>query len=224
MAEITFSLADLFEQSFGYKTQAFAPKFNAVVGDGSLSPGRKENGAQGSPYYSTDALGREYYMPVTITYQDASQSNGLITGDSGTADQAGASTGALRKWDLPYPVISITSRKTIVETPLTGRRGTVKELINIQDYEITVKGFIIGNTNEFPEADVTTLRTIYEQNVALSIQCPLTDIFLLRPDRSGSDLVVIRELTFPAMNGIKNIRPYQLRMMSDEPFNLVTIS
>ena len=222
MAEITFSLADLFEQTFGYKTQAFDPKFNTVVGENSLSPGRKENGAQGSPYYSSDALGREYHMPVTITYQDASQSNGLITGAGGSSDQG--STGGLSKWDLPYPIISITSRKTIVETPLTGRRGTVKELINIQDYEITVKGFIIGNTNEFPETEVTTLRTIYEQNVALSIQCPLTDIFLLRPDRSGSDQVVIRELSFPAISGIKNVRPYQLRMVSDEPFNLVTIS
>ncbi len=222
MAEITFSLADLFEQTFGYKTQAFDPKFNTVVGQSALSPGRKENGAQGSPYYAADAPGREYYMPVTVTYTDASQGNGLITGDGGTTNQG--STGALSKWDLPYPVISISSRKTIVETPLTGRSGTVKELINIQDYEITIKGFIIANTNEFPEADVTTLRTIYEQNVALSIQCPLTDIFLLRPDRGGSDQVVIRELTFPAINGVKNVRAYQLRMVSDEPFNLVTIS
>ena len=122
-----------------------------------------------------------------------------------------------------YPVISISSRKTIIETPLTERRGTVKELINMQDYEIVIKGFIIGNSNEFPEAEVGRLRTIYEQNSALSVQCPLTDIFLLRPDRSGSDQVVIRELIFPAVKGVKNIRPYQLRMVSDEPFNLVTI-
>jgi hypothetical protein len=87
-----------------------------------------------------------------------------------------------------------------------------------------IKGFIIGNANEFPETDVTRLRNIYEQNVALSIQCPLTDIFLLRPDRSGSDQVVIKELTFPAITGVKNVRPYQVRMISDEPFNLVSIS
>ena len=228
MAEITFSLAALFEQTFGYKTPAFDPKFNNVVGDSALSPGRKENGAQGSPYYSNDALGREYYMPVTITYTDSSQNNGLIGGDGsftpGTTNPGGGGTGIQTKWDLPYPVVSITSKKTIVETPLTGRRGTVKELINIQDYEITVRGFIIGSTNEFPESDVTTLRTIYEQNAALSIQCPLTDIFLLRPDRSGSDQVVIRDLSFPAINGVKNVRAYQLRMVSDEPFSLVTIS
>ena len=94
----------------------------------------------------------------------------------------------------------------------------------IQDYDIVIKGFIITNANEFPENDVTTLRNIYEQNVALSIQCPLTDIFLLRPDRSGSDQVVIRELKFPAINGVKNVRPYELRLVSDEAFNLISIS
>ena len=212
MAEISFSLTDLFERTFGYKTKAFDPNFKTPNG---LSFRRKENGAQGSPYYSIDALGNEYYMPVSVTYTDSLKGNGLEAGDS---------SGSVSKWELPYPVITVASRKTIVETPLTERRGTIKELINIQDYEIVIKGFIIGNANEFPETDVTRLRNIYEQNVALSIQCPLTDIFLLRPDRSGSDQVVIKELTFPAIAGVKNVRPYQVRMVSDEPFNLVSIS
>lgn len=207
MAEISFSLADIFEQTFGYKTQAFEPEFLRVQGD--TTPYRTEQGFLGSPYYSSDALGREYYMPVTIKYLDGSTSN---------------QQGVLKKWDLPYPVISIASRKTIVETPLTERRGTVKELINIQDYEITIRGFIIAKANEFPESEVATLRNIYEQNAALSIQCPLTDIFLLRPDRSGSDQVVIKQLKFPDVTGIKNVRPYELQLVSDEPFNLISIS
>ena len=204
MAEISFNLADIFERAFGYRTAAFDPEFAEARGNNPAL--RVDQGAHGSAYYAKDSLGTEYYMPVTIAYPD------------------NAETGALKKWDLPYPVISITSRKTIVETPLTERRGTVKELINIQNYEIVVKGFIIGNTNEFPEDAVTTLRSIYEQNVPLSIQCPLTDIFLLRPDRSGSDQVVLYEIKFPAISGIKNIRPYELHFVSDEPFNLISIS
>ena len=132
--------------------------------------------------------------------------------------------GVATEWDLPYPVISISSRKTIIETALTERRGTVKELVNIEDYQIVIKGFIIHPTNEFPENRVTTLRNIFEQNTVLSIKCPLTDIFLLRPDRSGSDQVVIKELKFPAITGIKNVRPYELHLVSDEPFNLLSIS
>jgi hypothetical protein len=201
MAEISFNLGDLFEQTFGYKTRAFQPQFATVSGDNALL--RVEQGVYGSPYYADDALGTEFFLPVTITYSGS------------TAQQ---------QWNLPYPVISLNSRKTIVETPLTERRGTVKELINIQDYEITIKGFIISATDDFPENDVMTLRSVYEQNMALSIKCPLTDIFLIRPDRSGSDQVVIRELKFLAITGVKNIRPYELVMVSDEPFNLIDIS
>ena len=215
MAAITFSLGDLFEQTFGYKSQAFNPQFPVVYGDQKTF--RAETGAYGSPYYASDANGREYYMPVSITYPNGSGSAANLLNTDANAP--------MTTWQLPYPVISVASRKTIVETPLTERRGTVKELINIQDYEITIKGFIINSDgNEFPENDVITLRNIYEQNIALSIQCPLTDIFLLRPDRSGSDQVVIRELTFPAITGVKNVRAYQLRMVSDEAFNLISIS
>jgi hypothetical protein len=227
MAEISFDLADLFEKTFGYKTQGFNPKFNAVTGNGGIGPlTRTEFGAYGSEYYADDALGQEYYMPVKITYPDDGETASGSIGDAGggSSPTIAAPVGVLKNWNLPYPVVSINSRKTIIETPLTERRGTVKELINIQDYEIIIKGFIIGTTNEFPENDAKTLRTIYEQNMAVSIQCPLTDIFLVRPDRSGSDLVVIRELKFPPVIGIKNVRAYELRMVSDEPFNLISIS
>ncbi len=215
MAEISLSLGDIFEQVFGYKTKAFNPEFQQVHGDAAQYG--TEQGSLGSPYYSSDALGQEYYMPVTVKYPDNSQ----LSQQNGSA---GNVQGVLKTWELPYPVISIYSRKTMIETPVTERRGTVKELINIQDYDITIKGFIITKANEFPENDVTTLRNIYEQNAALSIQCPLTDIFLLRPDRSGSDQVVITELKFHEVSGIKNVRPYELRLLSDEPFNLTAIA
>src|ERR1035437_8005772 len=206
MAEISFNLADLFEQTFGYKTKAFEPEFVPVL---SIKPPfRIEQGTHGSPYYAMYELGTEYFMPITLTYPDVTP---LPVAPAGIPFSEGDNSFTiLKKWNLPYPVISITSRKTIIETPLTERRGTVKELINIEDYEIIVKGFIIGNTNEFPESDVTTLRAIYEQNTSLSIQCPLTDIFLLRPDRSGSDKIVIQALKFLPVTGVKNIRPYEL--------------
>lgn len=220
MAEISFSLATLFEQTFGYKTKAFEPEFPQV--NSVRAPYRSEQGTHGSPYYAKDGLGNEYYMPVTITYPDVTP---LPAAPAGIAFSSGEeSLTILKKWNLPYPVISIAGKKTIIETHLTERRGTVKELINIQDYEIVVKGFIIGGNDEFPENEIATLRSIYEQNTGISIQCPLTDIFLLRPDRSGSDQVVISELKFPEIRGIKNIRPYELHMVSDAPFNLISIS
>jgi hypothetical protein len=198
MATISFDLASLFEQTFGYRSPAFDPKFDPVLRT------HDRVSAKGSPYYGL-SQNVEYYLPVTLAYSE----NG---------------NGGLVNVDLPHPIVSITCKKTIVETVLTERRGTVKELINSQDYQITVKGFIIGSGNEFPEEVVTSLRTLYEQNSPLSIKCPLTDIFLVRPDRRGSDQVVIQELNLPFVTGVKNVRPYLLSMVSDEAFNLINIS
>lgn len=218
MAEIALNLAGLFEQAFGYKTLAFDPQFQAATG---RLNGRVEQGASGSPYYAKDRLGQEYYMPVTFTYQENSaapspQQQGAALPDTD-------SFSALKKWALPYPVISITSRKIIVETTLTERMGTVKELIASEDYKIVIRGFLIGADNEFPEQDMTMLRTLYEQPTALSMECPLTDMFLLRPNRKGSDHVVITELKLPALAGVKNVRPYELYLSSDEAFSLAAI-
>jgi hypothetical protein len=67
------------------------------------------------------------------------------------------------------------------------------------------------------------LRDAYEQNKPVSIASAVTDIFLLRPDRSGSDKVVIAEMRMPVIPGVKNVRPYELKLISDETFNLISI-
>jgi hypothetical protein len=201
MAEIIFSLPDLFEKAFGYKTQAFEPKFDKV-------PGKKDK--SGNPDYAPGMLGIPYHLPVFVKDPNTSDSNGVNGKEVGG-------------WYLPHPVISIESRKTLVETPMVERNGTVKELIGIRDYEISVKGFVISTDNELARQQIEQLRTIYELNVPLSISCSLTDIFLVRAERGGSDQVVITSLSFPAVTGIKNVRPYEMKMLSNAPFNLIAI-
>lgn len=206
MAEINLNLADLFQQAFGYNTDAFDPQFDKTVNS------KQSAGSAGTPFYAVSDLGVEYFMPVTLVYSAGSTSAGSTTQQT------------QKSVELPYPIISISAKKTIVDTPMTERNGTVKELISARDLEITVKGFAIGKRNEFPEAQIAAIETLYEQQDALSIQCALTDIFLVRSDRSGSDNVVITELSFPEIEGVTNIRPYELKMVSDEPFNLISIS
>jgi hypothetical protein len=211
-------LGDLFEHIWGYQPAAFNPKFDAVHGDDITDLERVEYGTVGgSPYYDDDDVtGLEYFLPVSMTYSTKS-------GGVGWAGAPGAQND-MKTIFLPNPIISISGKKKIVKTPLTDRSGTVKEYISREDYVISIKGIIIGDTNEFPEAGVTVLRELYESNYPVSIANPITDIFLLRPDRSGSDSVVITDLKFPEVKGIKNVRAYELTMESDEPFNLIDIS
>lgn len=136
-----------------------------------------------------NALGAILYMPVSI--------NG---------------------WQIPgEPSISISCKKTIVETALTGntRRGTVKELISTDDYNIEIKGIIINTeTNEYPESDVEKLKDTFELNASLPITCALTNIFDIHN-------IVIQSVNIPMMVGIQNAQAFTIKCVSDEDFQLV---
>ncbi|HXS38338.1 MAG TPA: DUF6046 domain-containing protein [Flavipsychrobacter sp.] len=201
MAEISFSIPDLFQQAFGFSPDE--PQFQ----DLSVPVLQSKNG---SPYYGFDGKGRRYFMPVTL---------GGLT--------------------LQYPVVDITVKKTIVDTPMVNRRGSVKELISIQEYEINIKGLIVGLTPDYPENEVTALRELFEKNESVAIVCPKTDIFLITQDRASQnnqgtnlfgtqaknqvDQVVITELKLvtAGKSFAPNVQPYEMNLSSDTPFSLI---
>jgi hypothetical protein len=115
------------------------------------------------------------------------------------------------------PSVTISSRKNIVETALTGstRRGTVKELISIEDWSVVIRGVAINyNSKEFyPEDIVKSLKDLYEINESLEVQCALTRLL-------GIYRLVIREFTLPEMIGIQHCQAYQFICTSDEDFIL----
>ncbi len=212
MSSINLSIAGLFETVFGYKTSAFEPNFAQVVdindNNGGDGLARKEYGNIGSSrFYAKDAAtGREYYLPVTIEY---------ATGTPEAGDLAVTSIA------LPNPIIRVSCRKTIIKTGLTERRGTVKELVNVDDYVIHIKGFILSKYDEYPETVVARLRELFEVQASVAIRNPITDIFLL--PRGGNDRVVIETLDFPEVVGVRNVRPYEMTLVSDEDFSLLEI-
>lgn len=115
------------------------------------------------------------------------------------------------------PTLIISSRKNIVETALAGstRRGTVKELISIEDWAVTIRGVAINFESKlvYPEDQVKALRDLYERNEALPVECALTSLL-------GIDRLVIREMTLPEMIGIQHAQAYQFTCTSDEDFIL----
>jgi len=179
------------ENSFNLE-DLFDKEFGYVpIPFGFTSVNRNQYTRLGSPYTAKDLFGRQYYLPITL---------------GGIA--------------LPYPVMKITCKKTIVETSLVNRTGTVKELISIQDYQIEINGLMISKNNFFPDQVVMQLRDLYKQNSSLIISSTLTDILLCQPEIGGSDHVVITELDFLEPKGM-NVRPYKMLLNSDAPFELI---
>lgn len=151
---------------------------------------RKDTADLGSRYFAKDAQGRDYKMPVKL-------------GD----------------YDLPYPVVSIRGFNQIVETKLTDVRGTQKEFITASDYLIRIRGFIVHESNQYPEAEVKKLKELINKREALEIRSVITDIFMVTPDRQGYDKAVIYDWDLPDAEGVDNVHDYELILKSDAPFD-----
>jgi hypothetical protein len=142
-------------------------------------------------YYKKDVMGRDVFMPVTLA--------------------------GMR---LNYCWVRVTGKKRIVDTPLTERRGSVKEFVSMDDYKISIKGFFIGHKGEFPEADIAQWKDTMEVNEAIEISSVLTDIFLLTPEHGGQDRVVVEDFELMDNQGIEHVRGYQISLVSDQIFEL----
>lgn len=147
---------------------------------------RKESSDLGQPYYDVDDAGREHFMPVRL--------NG---------------------WLIPFAVVSVTPKKIIVSTPMVERKGSVHEIISIDDYSINIKGILLATTNDYPEKEVTQLHEIFLINRSIELRSAKTDIFL-----KGDDKVVIREIPLPPVAGVQHAQPFEINCMSDTIFTL----
>lgn len=147
---------------------------------------RRESSDLGQPYYDSDAQGLEHFMPVR-----------------------------LQGWLIPFAVVSVTPRKTIVSTPMVERSGSVHEIISTDDLIINIKGILMDPGDDYPEAQVRQLYDIFKINASVRLRSAKTDIFL-----NGGDEVVIRDVPLPATPGIQHIQPFEINCVSDTIFNL----
>jgi Domain of unknown function (DUF6046) len=112
---------------------------------------------------------------------------------------------------LPFATIEITTKKTIVATPMPEQNGTVKEIIGRDDYIINVRGLIVSDDNRFPEFYFLDFEEMFTKNQTYTLRNVLTDYLL-----KGSHQVVIAEMRFPRVLAIENVRPYEFVLWSDD--------
>lgn len=190
----SFNIGDLLMSYIGYKGIVYpgglisdAPK-NYKSGSDYSYEGEEASfntsSALGSTLRKKDASGRWYFMPIYL--------NGV---------------------ELPNTIISIKGSKTIVETAMVGRKGTVKELISVDDYDISVVGVIL--VDDFPDEGIAELRDLFNMTESISLKSALTDIFLEEDDK-----VVIKGVEFPAMKGYETAQIFKMSLISDQSFEL----
>lgn len=170
----------------GKNTITVADKFSGINGNGATGLDIRE-------LDKTSALGYAFTMPVGFKL------NGELI-------------------QLPWePIVGISSSKTIVQTPLAGntRRGSVIEIINSENYDITIAGHCYDHTHtSYPEDQVEKLKKLDNYTGSIEIISALTDLF----DISN---VVITKLNLPAMQGKPYVQNYTMQLISDEDFLLI---
>ena len=97
------------------------------------------------------------------------------------------------------PLISVTLSKQIIETVVPGRKGTVKELIRVNDAEITITGILVPEPDSLtPDEDlfvlIESLKELFDENERVTVYSRLLSTL-------GIEYVVISELDIPAEAG-----------------------
>lgn len=200
---VKFNIPHLLESIVGYKGMPFPAawlgRVNGRVGQTTGGKFKTPEGPESTQAYADngavlrkfDLLGNYYFMPVVFS------ANG-------------------RDYEIDCALVSLQLKKTIVETPLVGQRGSVKELISRQDYHVSITGCLISGEKGFwPEDRVNALRELYEINDAVSLKCALTDCFFDEDDK-----VVITEMSFPNPDQVEDVVPVSLQCVSDRVFEL----
>ena len=110
-------------------------------------------------------------------------------------------------------LMSVTQSKNIVSTPIQGRNGTVKEYISDGDFQIDISGFIMSESNNYPETDVNELIQICRAPVPIRFVSEFLQWFDIND-------MVITSFTMPQTEGLRNGQQFTLTCVSDTPVEL----
>lgn len=115
------------------------------------------------------------------------------------------------------PSVRIKGGSNIIQTALNrGERvQNVLEEVNLNNYEITIKGVIVNEDDfeEYPELPVRRIREICEKPGAVEIENGLTTIW-------GITQVKIKDFEFSELRGFPGAQSFMLECLSDQPFEL----
>jgi len=116
---------------------------------------------------------------------------------------------------IPIAICEFNLQKLIVKTEITGTkiRGSVKELINIGEYDMTIKGCFISTDNKYPAAEVQALDGYMKANKPIQVVhqlCTLLEI----------DRIVIEKGGLIAKPGFQNVQFFEINCCEDTPLEL----
>lgn len=190
--QTVFDLQNLYKSYFS-RAPFNLPGSEGDTGNIRISPNTNRRDIHKSrkdiPFNKEGAYGKDIWFPVEFR----------INGDIGGSLTIDACT------------IAVNLSKTIVKTAVSERKGTVKEMFNIDDYKFTIRGFLIDKSRQVPEDDIEKLKAIFETDLPVTLHGGYPEMFLDKSCR-----VAITSLEFLETQGKTHwIRPFNLTCESD---------
>lgn len=117
---------------------------------------------------------------------------------------------------LDCPLIDLQRAKRIVKTNIAGLDGAVKELIAMDDFEITIRGvFVTPDSLDLQPLDaIAELYALFEIAEAIPVASELLSLL-------GIYSLVIERIRLPDAEGFPSVQAYELDCVSDSPFELL---
>ena len=200
----TFNLVALYKEYFGRGSYVVDKSGLKKPAENILYSGITENESPrgtihvsyktGQSFNKKGSYGQDIWFPITL-------SGSKIVGNTTEPLQL----------DIDICTISVNLVSTIVSTPVVERKGTVNELVNIDDYKFTIRGFLVGKNRKVPEEDILKLVDIKESTQEKTLHGGYPELFL-----DATCKIAISELEFPEVQGQNHwIRPFTLTCKSD---------
>lgn len=125
-------------------------------------------------------------------------------------------TGQITANDLVLEValITATQEKNIVKTSVQGRNGTIKEYVSDGDWQISIRGVIVGElSNKRPSEELKKLDLFRGYNAEIDVISNFLDDLKVYT-------VVITNVTYEQREGMRNVYDYTLTCLSETPFEI----
>lgn len=167
----------------------------------------------GTPVFDNIIMEAPNYYQFTDE-ELSSQNQELITlaGNTflGSQQDPERRNGGFNAFRIDPVLIEVSMHKTVVRTPRNGAKGSIKEIICMDDYDIRISGFIDSQTlNKYPKTDVGIFNSYMTAPVPIRIHSKFLDVF-------GIQNMVVMECKFPQKEGMRNLQYFEINAISDD--------
>lgn len=120
--------------------------------------------------------------------------------------------------NLTAVLVTLNQTKNIVKTPIQGLDGTIKEYISDGDWQVNIRGVILGQNGVYPLQEVTELKTAADMALddagnVLKVNSWFLQIF-------GIDNLVVESATYPQEEGGISMQLFEWNCISDKSIEL----